>query len=851
MKYIKGRGEFLKKNTNNLDIINEEAPFENATKWGDSWIGRIVNSLLRKAGVGVSLVRMDKIIKEFKKTMKDINDGLSQIEEEVIKNPEPFKIIISSLIEELKRGVERGDSVDKLILMTTKTIEEIEKVEIENKESLIKSLKYFKEFLESLKNEDIVDTEDPGSTNVDKNPKKETITFGEKIFLLKELKIIIDNKESILTEEELNNKSKKFNKNINHNKINNTNNKKDTKDNETKPSENEVKLNVSGVENKETKPPEKEVKLNFSGDQKKETNSDNKIDDESKYEAYSLYKEYELILEKETIIYKNETYLTQAWTKLKKQLDVLGKNSIDSKYISEILEKAKEKDKDGKLVNKELINIFFNDIKEAYRKVGDMGPLFIKENISNLTDRQNVADKIARFAKVAMLFDQSNESFYGGLDILGKSLEKFNTLFKKFLNDSVSENKMNNEFKNLSKYNEFKNLSKYNEFKSLYIREDKEELSIVEKIKNKFNELIDVNKFIVSKEEQEKLNKELIKRSEEIKNTKVLYIDDVIGIVRLFNKAYKLHTTQVIPSGRTGGAVSNSVFREYWCFGSGTPANAGVQGGPYRNVKLFNEWESAVLDILGDSEYSSIFKKETKVGENSKDGGNKLKTFMINMLDGENLYKASSGGYSGDSSTGQQAKILKEYFGIDVKVTTTPTKPGDSSEISQIEETGGAINNTETKWGKIENKVLEVGNIFIIKYKKENEDNPKAKIGWVIKDGDKNENINILISNDFKEMRNSLIKIDNANIDVNITQPKLFKEDKKIFATYIKKSINPTGKKMIINSYEINTGEDGKEEGIIQEFIILKDKVSGKDISANYKGSFVIDLSKASETTIS
>ena len=56
-------------------------------------------------------------------------------------------------------------------------------------------------------------------------------------------------------------------------------------------------------------------------------------------------------------------------------------------------------------------------------------------------------------------------------------------------------------------------------------------------------------------------------------------IDPVLDIVKCFNRAYKIHTTQVIPSGRSGGRVSNKTFMEYTCFGGGDPSNAGKGGG--------------------------------------------------------------------------------------------------------------------------------------------------------------------------------------------------------------------------------------------------------------------------------
>jgi hypothetical protein len=89
--------------------------------------------------------------------------------------------------------------------------------------------------------------------------------------------------------------------------------------------------------------------------------------------------------------------------------------------------------------------------------------------------------------------------------------------------------------------------------------------------------------------------------------------DPVMEIVRLFNRAYRLHTPGMIPSGRTGNRVSNSVFREYEYVGEsgtgGTPETPGQ--GPYRNIKLFEKWYDAVMDIIRQPKYQAIFNEKT------------------------------------------------------------------------------------------------------------------------------------------------------------------------------------------------------------------------------------------------
>ena len=96
----------------------------------------------------------------------------------------------------------------------------------------------------------------------------------------------------------------------------------------------------------------------------------------------------------------------------------------------------------------------------------------------------------------------------------------------------------------------------------------------------------------------------------------------------------------MIPSGRSGGKVSNKTFMEYTTFGGGDPSTAGKSGGPYRNNAIFNQWEDTVLDIQREKKYQPIFNIGTKlkVGDDliEKAGAN-LRKFMTDMLDGDEL----------------------------------------------------------------------------------------------------------------------------------------------------------------------------------------------------------------------
>lgn len=190
-----------------------------------------------------------------------------------------------------------------------------------------------------------------------------------------------------------------------------------------------------------------------------------------------------------------------------------------------------------------------------------------------------------------------------------------------------------------------------------------------------WNNNLDVDQYIFSKQDAEKAKEQLDKKLAAAKDSIVIDgMDPVLEIVKCFNRAYKIHTTQVIPSGRTGGAVTNKIFMEYTCFGSGTPQNAGESGGPYRNNKLFDLWESNVLDVLREKKYQKIFSPDTrlKVGnEFIEKAGSNLRKFMTDMLNGDEFY-----GKGSDSKGGLQAKFLDKYFGY---------KDGDDAKNTHFE----------------------------------------------------------------------------------------------------------------------------------------------------------------------
>ena len=448
-----------------------------------------------------------------------------------------------------------------------------------------------------------------------------------------------------------------------------------------------------------------------------------------------------------------EDHLTQAFTKLKKAIETLESPKdkgvgVDVKFLNEITSKSLD------TKNKEIIKSLFTEVNRYL--VGDKkatlnaatDPLY-KESIEIISDKNKkivVAEKIARFTKRALQFD--GEGLYGGLGETGKNLQPFVEGMKSIMAIKPTEAKpaeettkfkvgdvvkwKNKEGKEISKKiekikdgsyyftskegTEYSKkeadltkesiISKYSNFIS-YIKEadeaeassdkdtqasDPVKMTTSQKIIDYWSKKIDIKSFILERTEEVKIkaNFEKITPSKEIV---INGLDPIIEIVKLFNRAYKLHTTKVIPNVETSdGSVSASEFANYTPFGDGTRMKAGIEGGPYRNNMIFNDWESKVQDIIKNTKYQPIFREETvlktKAGNIIKDAGVNLLKFMNDMLDGEELYKSKSGGY--EKGMGKQAEFIQKYFGAteaEIKAAGLTFTPKETEEIKSNADT--------------------------------------------------------------------------------------------------------------------------------------------------------------------
>ena len=716
MKYLNSRDEFIRKSLNKVNeykeiekhpiykaqlITEDSGPFANDIPWGDSLLGRLVNSVIRKAKVGANLVRIKGVINRLRDAFDDLIGNSVANELTGDQKKEFNKLQISVRLGNIDKAVRDRVKVKIIRSAVVEAVVDIEMLLEDLKdeelftgrdvvEKMVAQLKEFGKFLNQF-GDDEGDENDPdveeatgeeegkeegqdegedSDSNSEKGSKSAESLYPTMVKNLKALALILDTYKRVQIAGAEKAKSatvqpymtkagdtiEKIQKDININK---------------------KKLSAIDIRNKN-----KEVLAKYPKDN--QTLPPNLklslLESSFIYEAVPGTNNQPGGSPERGKIKGGEDHLTQAFTKLKKDIEVLISSKekgigVDSKFINEITSKAVDsKTKDvikGLFV--EINRYLVGDKKSTIQEKDSL----YKESLELISDKNKkvvVAEKIARFTKRALQFDK--EGLYGGLGDLGKPLETYVNTIKELMQMTSSESPKKEEKKEES--TKERRLIGYSKFFLLREAEGDEEeksdddkevseprkVSTSQKIIDYWEKKVDIKEFVMEATEAKKVERNLEEIQKKKKDSVLINgIDPVLEIVKVFNRAYKLHTTQVIPSGRSGGRVSNSVFMEYTCFGGGSPDNAGSSGGPYRNNAIFDQWESAVLDILKDTKYQPIFNIETRInmgGKMIEKAGANLAKFMRDMLDGEELYKSDGSSREGG---GAQAKFLEKYFG--------------------------------------------------------------------------------------------------------------------------------------------------------------------------------------------
>jgi hypothetical protein len=682
-------------------ILEENAPgsgaFGNNVKWGDSLLGRFINFVIRKIGVGVDMGRISLVSKQMKSQFERLVSEsairtLSKEDQEDIS-----KVQISSILGVLKKAVDDGEKVGKLKDITQSTIDNLEDLEVsekseESKKVIIAALEEFLKFLEKYKDSDGKGgplSEDADKTEDDDEEESEEGKPGDKISIktgyptmiknLKALSLVLANYKKFKPKAIVSSPEDYFHITKGGETIEVI--QKDVKINKNKLAIEQIwSANAKTLEPYTIKADKSKMDKN-----KLQLGKDIKI-------KLSLVKESFIFEEgpiQTTMVGDKsgigagggkdrnvgtgkEDHLTQAYTKLKKACEVLENPKdkgigVTFDFLKAITDKSVDEESKVaiKSLYKEILRYLIGDKKATLNAPADS--LFV-ESVDTIKDKNKkiiVAEKIARFTMRAIQFDGQN--LYAGLGDLGKPLQQFVDSMKELKKIDLEELKevVKKQESKLLKYNSYLTLIREAEGDEAQ-DENKEDMSaeISKEIKEYFDENLDFDAFLLSEEEVKVVEEKVEDASKKQGKSIVINgMNPIIEIVRLFNRAYKLHTTDVIPGARTDGAVDRLTYNEYTTFGSSSGAPSATEHGPYRHKKTFNIWEDAVMDIFADTRFSPIFAKETVLDDgagNVREGaGVALRQLMTDLLDGDNLYKSSGGG----DSAGAQKKAIEKYFG--------------------------------------------------------------------------------------------------------------------------------------------------------------------------------------------
>jgi len=312
-----------------------------------------------------------------------------------------------------------------------------------------------------------------------------------------------------------------------------------------------------------------------------------------------------------------------------------------------------------------------------------------------------IAEKIARFYKYASQYIGHENNMKDYVDYVNK----FVSTMKEINQIKTIPDVIKAVPEKINSYNTFINI--INETNDFNRR------GIVGRVRDYWNNNVTIKPWLIDRSKIVEDSKDLEQSIDKLDEIVIYGVHPIMEIVKCFNRAYKLHTTQVIPSARTGGKVTNRIFMEYTTFGSGTPETAGVSGGPYRHNKTFNEWENYVLTILGEAKYKPLFGPKTVI---KRDGavvedrskfiekvGQHLVKFINELLDGDELYKK-----------GAQSRFIQKYF--DYKVDNDGKLGyGDDSKVNAENANNISTLDFSTKMPVIKESKDLIDSIFVFR----------------------------------------------------------------------------------------------------------------------------------------
>lgn len=669
MKYLSKRSEFLSY------IKEDSGPLANDIDWGDSLLGRLINASIRKTNIAINAKRIDSVIKLLNDRFDELRINATVIDNNVEISKRVNKLKISEILRSLNNSILSDESeVEQIIDQTDGSINQIDSLLVKNGGDVESTSEYdvdgllvnLNNFLNDLRKGGTASST-TGTASSSGDISAETYNlYLKNLNYIFNLSTIKDGKvEKIgVPVREVEYVTESFDEAGLQKKITSLTNKMNnsaTPDPEKEVCRKKIEVLKKNLETLQKK----------NGTLNKNTNSNNSNEMGGDAKKIGSKEEIKKIggVEEPKQLGTGDIF---DFDKLKAILRPLINYLLqkDKEYVNSFQSLFSSTSKDRGIFerHKQRVSKIYSSVKRQ---------MSVNENMDIiLSDTDNFAKKISlvyRQLKGKGLNHPSIANYVNDIKGFISTLNEILTV-KKPLEKSKNE---------LFKYSSFINEAFGDSTHKLFQKHLSDEY---------------LSKWLSIDDEKKALDKEIneLSKNSNKKSIVINGIDPIMEIVRLFNRAYKLHTWPYIPSGRSRGKVSQMTLREYDFIGSGNPpANGAEPGyGPWRNNKIFEKWEEAVTAIIANPDYQVIFDKDTVIQTVGKDGGKPdarinvsesvmilerkegggktLLKFINEMMDGDKLYKS-----------GAQAKFIKEYFGIDVKDESLGFK-GDKKAIGEM-----------------------------------------------------------------------------------------------------------------------------------------------------------------------
>lgn len=711
MRYLHNRSEFLKSRNETFtneklhnqikssSLINET--FENNITWGESLLGRLINSTIRVAKIYVKTALISRQISALETALNDLLVVCRTSDEQRTKIS---LTKIQFLLEDLIKVVYSNESVESKVAkllgddnetnpgMVQTTINIVEQTEdVPDKEILIQKLKAFKEALKTLaeniddlpedededeegqgQDQDEEDTEEGGGKSLSAQFQFSVITLFKSLIALHN---VIKNKRVSTEGDETPQTGFTKSKQVIY----------------TDPKGRQLKAVVLSVDHPITGPGADNIFLT-DDDVIDSTKSiepkiliaiknpkTDKIDITSKRILVDpkTLKNESFVFENAAELKQKEIYAKAGWKKIQKKYVV---SNLASKIplMEKIIQMRQQSDKSAFGLMRSLMKqVFANEKTEG--KIISFQEL-IKENINILdTEFKALPKTISFMARIIMAFKND----MGLLQHLGeaqKPLESFINSYTKLreIMPNVPEAKpVKNESMRLFEADETQDEE----------GQDDEEESGNDDVKSAWKEQFseeEEKKYAVN----EKSAQELQNAVDGNKKAKIDISDDkqydkILEIVEIFGRAYRLYAVLRIPSGRPNRMISAKTFDEYEYIGKGDTEprwseDAGPDGGPWAVITTYGKWQNGVMKLLRNTEYRKFLANSEFVnsGPNQEKGsGPTLFQFINDMLN-----------ESGEDSNFRQRRhrLLSKYFGANAKGLEDGSGSGEPNENPPI-----------------------------------------------------------------------------------------------------------------------------------------------------------------------